>query len=116
MNTLLATLALAATAAAYPMFLLEEDAPQLYETYRVARQLPPQLADGPRYGGSAVGGRRQDEDLVSAADTPYGHAVSVITISTISTYCVSTRVSQPYVTHNLDITRRDTVTTSDAAP
>ena len=69
MKVYIALACVVAAASAYPMFLLEEEP----EYVRVPRQvLEPDFAPvRPR-----IGNRRQGLDQDTAADTPYGHAVS----------------------------------------
>ena len=75
MKVVLALACVVAGATAYPMFFLEEADPvEFIPVHRVARQINP-IREEPRPFGN---NRRQGvEDSIPAADTPYGHAVSL---------------------------------------
>ena len=76
MKVVLALACVVAGATAYPMFFLEEADPvEFIPVHRVARQTRDPIREELR---TFSGIRRQGvEDSIPAADTPYGHAVSL---------------------------------------
>ena len=82
MKVFIALACVVAAATALPMFLLEEEP----EYVRVPRQvLEPDFA--PVRPLRPIGNRRQSLDQDTAADTPYGHAVSFISMSPLTQDC-----------------------------
>ena len=63
-----------ALTSSYPMLLLEDEQP----IFRVPRQMIGEEFPGLAHSRQNIASRRQQIDQETAADTPYGHAVSSI--------------------------------------